>query len=486
MQLYIKGDEFEPMLKNKRGRMFTAVTLTVSIIGGTLLTGSSAYAAAEVIQGSVAEVRTSSEAIAEWEAWAKDHAYKLDTIQPADSKAGAGQFKDLEMLKPLLYDKRIVFLGESSHGVSEFNLAKTRLIQFLHQEMGYNVLAFESSLGNTSLAYGKSGIQSAEQTMKDSIFGVWWTNETLPLFEYLKTTQKSEQPLAFTGFDMQLQSPLLDGAWLEDDKLALRLQEAEEKLSEFSAGTDLKAYRKEKSQLIQVYKDVLKSTKSESSQALLKKLYPHNPQLPVLLERSLNDRIFVAKEYVEISIKSNTGMPEGDYTWFLKSMEWRDKAMLDNLMWLATDVYPTEKFIVWAHNDHIRKAQSDVMGSPYPIQMMGEMLPDEWKTYSYVLGLYPASGKTADNTREVHDVLPLEPGSVESILSAAGAPYTFIDLRYRNNTRGNSWMFEPRYTYSWGMIPESLIARDQYDGILLIDEVNPPQYLSSSSSKPAE
>ncbi|WP_235440149.1 erythromycin esterase family protein [Paenibacillus sp. DMB20] len=204
------------------------------------------------------------------------------------------------------------------------------------------------------------------------------------------------------------------------------------------------------------------------------------------MERSLNDRISVAQEYVEISIQSNAGMGEGDYTWFLKSMEWRDKAMLDNLIWLATDVYPTEKFIVWAHNDHIRKAQSEVMGSPYPVKLMGEMLPDEWKKYSYVLGLYAAGGKTSDNSGKTHDVLPLEPGSVESIISAAGSPYTFIDLRYRNNERGNSWMFEPRYSYSWGMIPESLVPRDQYDGILLLDDVNPPQYIRSSSSKTAE
>ncbi|MGF7048265.1 erythromycin esterase [Paenibacillus sp. DS2015] len=465
------------MLRNKTRQMLIIFTLTISVIGGTLFTNSSVYATAEVVPGKVTEVRTAGEAIHEWESWTAEHAYKLESIQPVDDQEGAGQFKDLDMLKPLLHDKRIVFLGESSHGVSEFNLAKTRLIQFLHQEMGYNVLAFESSLGNTSLAYGKSVAQSAEQTMKESIFGVWWTKETLPLFDYIKTSQKTEQPLTLTGFDMQLQYPLLDGKWLNDDKLSLRLQEAEEKLSEYSVGTDLTAYRKEKAHLIQVYKDVIKSTQTESSQALLKKLYPNNPQLPVLLERSLNDRIHVAKEYVEISIKSSMGMVEGDFTGFLKSMEWRDKAMLDNLIWLATDVYPTEKFIVWAHNDHIRKEQSEVMGSPYPVQMMGEMLPDEMKKYSYVLGLYAASGQTADNMGEIHDVLPLEPGTVESILSAGGSPYTFIDLRYRNNERGNSWMFEPRYSYSWGMIPESLVARDQYDGILLIDDVTPPHYL---------
>ena len=86
----------------------------------------------------------------------------------------------------------------------------------------------------------------------------------------------------------------------------------------------------------------------------------------------MNDRIRVAQEYVELSIKSTLGMESGDYAPFLESMEWRDQAMHDNLMWLATEVYPTEKFIVWGHNDHIRKSQTEVMGSPYPVTLMGE------------------------------------------------------------------------------------------------------------------
>ncbi len=475
---------------HKTRKAFTVFLLTASILGTIFIPDGRAYGSSnpDAIQGQVTEVktaRTSDRKIAEWENWAKDHAYRVDTIQPSNTTNDTNQFKDLAMLKPLLQDKRFVFLGESSHGVAEFNSAKTRLIQFLHQEMGYNVLAFESGLSNTALAYGKSGQQSPEQTMKDSIFGVWWSKEILPLFEYIKTAQNREQPLVLTGFDMQLQYPLFDGQWLQDQAMAKRLVEAEKKLSDYSLGTDLAAYRKEKNQLVLVYKDALKSLKTEANETHLKRLYPDNPKLSLLLERSLNDRIRVAQEYVELSIKSTLGMESGDYAPFLESMEWRDQAMHDNLMWLANEVYPTEKFIVWGHNDHIRKAQTEVMGSPYPVTLMGEKLSDEMKKYSYVLGLYPASGQTADNMGNVHDVLPAEPGSIESILSAAGAPYTFIDLRYQKREAGNSWMFEPRFAYSWGMIPESLIARDQYDGILLIDDVNPPQYLRSSASSKA-
>lgn len=438
------------------------------------------------IQGTVVSpgpARTAEDKIKDWEAWANDHAYKLEAIQPVNASADRSKaFQDLSMLKPLLLDKRIVFLGESSHGVAEFSLAKTRLIQFLHEEMGYNVLAFESGLANTSLAYGKSSAQSAEQTMKEAIFGVWWSKETLPLFDYIKAAQQSDQPLALTGFDMQLQYPLLDGGWLQDQTLAERLANTEQKLSDYANGTDLKGYQEDKSAIIQVYNDILKNVESAKTQAALKERYPDNAKLPVLLERSLNERIRFAKEYAEISIRANLGIQTGDYAPFFESMEWRDKTMLDNLMWLVTEVYPTEKFIVWGHNDHIRKAHSEVIGTPYPVKLMGELLPDEMKKYSYTIGLYPASGKTADNTKTVHDVLPLEPGSVESILSAAKTPYTFVDLRYQSRERGNSWMFEPRFAYSWGMFPESLVPRDQYDGLLLIDGVNPPQYLTSKSS----
>lgn len=465
-------------LQKKTARTLTALLVTAVLAGGWPTAGKAAAeaSASAPVAGKVTEVRTSTEAIADWKNWTKDHAYRLETIQPAAAGQTAN-YDDLQMLKPLLQDKRIVFLGESSHGVGEFNSAKTRLIQFLHEEMGYNVLAFESGLPNTAFGYGRAGSAGAEETMKSSIFGVWWSKEILPLFDYIKSSTRTEKPLVLTGFDMQLQYPLIEGDWLQDAALAQKLKEAEEKLYDYSAGADIKAYQKDKSRLISVYKDVLKSLKSEKVQAKLKELYPTNPKLPVLLERSLNDRIRVAEEYVELSIKSNVDMAAGDYAAFLKTMEWRDQAMLNNLLWLANEVYPQEKFIVWGHNDHIRKAQSKVIGTPYPIKLMGEMLPDEFKKYSYVLGLYAASGKTADNTGAEHDVLPLEPGSVESILSAEGAPYTFIDLRYRQNERGNSWMFEPRLTYSWGMIPESLIARDQYDGLLLIDNVHPPQYL---------
>jgi len=426
----------------------------------------------------VKQARTSNETLLDWKKWANDHAYSLSSIQPETfdgQKIPANKFDDLEMLKPLLHDKRIVFLGESSHGVAQFNLAKTRLIQFLHQDMGYNVLAFESGMGNVMNAQGQIDKQAALQTMKDAIFGVWWTKETLPLFDYAKSTQATEQPLVLTGFDIQQQGAFTNGDWLQNPKLAQQFNEAEKQLAEWSSGKDLKGYQKVKATIIDVYKQVQSQIQFKEKE--LQAAYPKEPHIVKLLDRTLADRIRLADEYIELTIQSNIDIEQNNIESFLQTMEWRDQAMMENLLWLAEEVYPTEKFIVWAHNDHIRKAQSDVMGSPYPVKLMGERLPDIYKKYSYVLGLYMTSGETANNMGEPMPVLPPVKGSIEDILSSTNKPYTFIDLRNRQNERGNSWMFEPRLSYSWGMIQESLVPREQYDGILLIDQVNKPTYI---------
>ncbi|MBI6865078.1 erythromycin esterase family protein [Lysinibacillus fusiformis] len=428
--------------------------------------------------GVVQQARTTTETLEDWKKWMNDHAYSLTSIEPepaSSQKIPSNKFEDLEMLKPILHDKRIVFLGESSHGVAQFNLVKTRLIQFLHQEMGYNVLAFESGLGDVMNAQGKIDKQAAQQTMKDAIFGVWWTKETLPLFEYAKTTQATEKPLVLAGFDIQQQGAFTNGDWLQTPQLAKQFRDAEKQLAEWSSSKDLKGYQKEKTAIINVYKQVKSQVRQKEKE--LQKVYPNELQIVKLMERTLADRIRLADEYVELTIQSNIEMEQNKYDSFLKTMEWRDQAMMENLLWLAEEVYPTEKFIVWAHNDHIRKAQSDVMGSPYPVKLMGERLPDIYKKYSYVLGLYMTSGETANNMGETMAVLPPIKGSIEDIVSSVNEPYTFIDLRNRQNERGNSWMFEPRLSYSWGVIQESLVPRDQYDGILLIDKVNKPTYV---------
>jgi len=73
--------------------------------------------------------------------WLAKSATRIRSLDPSD-----GDFSDLEPLRAALKGARVVMLGEQSHGDGTTFLAKTRLIRFLHEQMGFNVLAFESGL----------------------------------------------------------------------------------------------------------------------------------------------------------------------------------------------------------------------------------------------------------------------------------------------------------------------------------------------------
>ena len=73
--------------------------------------------------------------------WIKNNAIEVRTISSNDE-----DFSDLESLKKIIGDTRVVLLGEQSHGGGTTYEAKVRLIKFLHQEMGFEVMAFESGM----------------------------------------------------------------------------------------------------------------------------------------------------------------------------------------------------------------------------------------------------------------------------------------------------------------------------------------------------
>lgn len=66
----------------------------------------------------------------------------IKTLNPDSS------FSDLEVLKQSLSHKRIVSLGEATHGTREFFHYKDRLIRFLVSELGYKAIAFEADFSD--------------------------------------------------------------------------------------------------------------------------------------------------------------------------------------------------------------------------------------------------------------------------------------------------------------------------------------------------
>jgi erythromycin esterase-like protein len=77
----------------------------------------------------------------------------------------------------------------------------------LHEELGYDVIAFESSFAECERAQQRAATMTPVELMRGCATGVWHTAEVLPLFEYIKATQGTARPLMLAGFDIQFRRP---------------------------------------------------------------------------------------------------------------------------------------------------------------------------------------------------------------------------------------------------------------------------------------
>ncbi|MFM7430454.1 MAG: hypothetical protein ACKO1F_11205, partial [Flammeovirgaceae bacterium] len=91
-----------------------------------------------------------------------------------------------------------------SHGEGATFQAKVRLIKFLHEQLGFNVLSFESGLYDNYKANELLNSNPSINPLKQSVFDIWSeSKELVPLLEYINTQRKSSTPLLVSGFDCQ-------------------------------------------------------------------------------------------------------------------------------------------------------------------------------------------------------------------------------------------------------------------------------------------
>ena len=408
-----------------------------------------------------------------WITWLREHHHALRP-QPAGA---ADDFADLQFLKPVLEGRRIVQIGESHHSVAEYGAVKTRLIKFLHQEMGFDVLAFESSIYECFAADLRQ--LSATDALFATIFGVWAFEEVLPLFEYLKQTQATARPLAFAGFDPQISSRtgvatrpaffrrvvgVLDPVYANevaifDAQFVDRIQR------------DGAAYaRDEEDRLVAFYTRL--AVFLEANRTALGEAFPGDAS-PLIAQR-------VARSSVKLVQLLRSFANNPDDASLQGHMAIRDSAMADNLTFLARELYPDRKIVVWAANIHVRHANA---ATTWAFPTMGQWLSERFRDELYTIGLYPNRG-TVPGTRTLFSIDPAEPGTLERLLSDAGSPQLFVDLLHQSRSNGTRWMFEPMLSRDasisgpQAMLPVLIVPRDQYDGLLFIDRVSAPRFIN--------
>ena len=111
---------------------------------------------------------------------------------------------DFEIIKEWVKGKKIVAIGESTHGLGEFYTLKSELVQYLHKELGFEVLAIEGGFGDINLAWMDINSLDFLTLRNETLFGNFRCQEIEPLFKYIKAQSNSKTPLFYAGFDPQI------------------------------------------------------------------------------------------------------------------------------------------------------------------------------------------------------------------------------------------------------------------------------------------
>ncbi|MFP5284190.1 MAG: erythromycin esterase family protein, partial [Thermoanaerobaculia bacterium] len=141
--------------------------------------------------------------------WLRQRAVRFDT-----PVAGHG-FSDLQPLKALIGDARIVSLGEQTHGTREFFQMKHRLTEFLASEMGFTLFAIEANMPEAHKVneYVLTGQGDPRQLLQGMYFWTWNTQEVLDMIEWMREfNQSGKGRIQFLGFDMQTPTVAIENA----------------------------------------------------------------------------------------------------------------------------------------------------------------------------------------------------------------------------------------------------------------------------------
>ena len=368
-------------------------------------------------------------------------------------------FSDLQFLKDAVGERRYVQLGESGHGVAEFTMAKVRLIKFLHQEMGFDVIAFESGLYECFQADRGADKRTAKEFMYQCPFRVWHVWELVPLFEYIKSTQGGDHPLTLAGFDIQASQPGRDsrGTFLEDvisavdPEYGAQVKSLENQLTAVlsqGGGSWTQALADHAASLRAQWGPVLSFLEDHEEELLQE--FQSDQLLPLVARQA----VWSTLQWIDMAQAAEaTG---GDYC---RDFNKRDQSMATNFSYLAERMYPEKKIMVWAHNSHIQYIGEYTSGNCIP---MGQHLAGDYRSDLYTIALLMYQGSATWNDRSIYQIQPAPIGSLEEILHQAGEPIFFLDLLHREPADAPWWIFGPIPAREWGTQSVTIRPREHF------------------------
>ena len=379
------------------------------------------------------------------------------SINPADT-----DFRDLAFLKAEIGPARVVMLGEPSHGEGNVFEAKIRLVRYLHEQLGFTTLAFESGFYDLHKAQQElEAGKSAQEALGNSVFPIWTGTQefqaVLPLI--------GKGGLRVAGFDPQL-SGEYSGNMVDDLRAFLALEKSAATLNyDFLdevigfMGADYG------------FAPTAKLADFEQELAKAARLADHAASSPdakrrveaAFWQQCLRSLLAQARNY---ALNNPTGKGEAGFK--AKDSNPRDAQMADNLLWYLQQ-HPQEKVVCWGALEHFsNKAEVLDNAEIQEYRPMGRSVKTALGLNQvYILGTLSGGGTHQFSTQPRKAVPNPAAGSLEAELLAQPAEYAFVSLKHDAGGRVLT-------TYAFEYTPLTGPWSEVVDGFLFLRTVNPP------------
>jgi erythromycin esterase-like protein len=290
----------------------------------------------------------------------------------------------LDKLIDRLGDKRVVCLGESTHGTEEFYRLRAHITERLIREKGFTLVGFEADFPDmdevNDYIHGRRNDWRSFHR-----FPTWmWRNHAFSSFaqkirEY-NLHQNRQNDASFFGLDLYSLHTSLEAVYkyfqTHHPAHAKAVTEAKVCLEPWQHDPTLYG--------LSVWNEQIEPCKD----AVLKLLNEVNSLRTASLSAQMNARALKsAEEYYQTMFAGS-----------VESWNVRDQHMFESVQYLLNHFGPKSKIVIWEHNSHLGNAKATQMGLMGE-HNVGQLCKQHYKEECYLVGLFTHAGtvSAADN-----------------------------------------------------------------------------------------
>ena len=402
-----------------------------------------------------------------------------------------GSAHDYDALLEAVGDRRVVLIGEASHGTHEFYRERAIITRRLIVEKGFRAVAAEADWPDAyrvnRFVRGEGQDGSADAALSGfRRFPAWmWRNEVvLDFVTWLRAHNESHGDAAAGFYGLDLYSLFTSMgevlAYLdrEDPQAAKRARILYSCFDHFHDDPQAYGYG--------VSYGVSRSCEDEVTRLLVK-----------LRQRATEGDDFFAAEQNARLVKNAEEYYRSMFRGRVSSWNLRDRHMFETL--LEIEAYlerrgEEAKIVVWAHNSHLGDARATEMGEDGELNL-GQLVREHFGRRAANIGFSTYAGTVTaasdwDGPAETKRVRPGLPGSYESFFHDAGMarflvmPPDVPELHARCLQRAIGVIYRPETERQSHYFGARLAA--QFDAMIHIDETTALAPLDARSEHPEE